>query len=177
MEDEQANTSNEDRRQIEEQGVDALPVDDLKLKDLDNIGWSGSPAHIDAVRTALNRVAGGEVDYLAVRDATGVPISIGGVDYSKNPGTGTLWQLATREDLRGLGIGTRLILALEEKVKARGFDEAVLGVEVENTRAKALYERLGYEVYGRGKDSWEEEDDQGQRSTYHTELYLLKKKL
>lgn len=177
MEDEQANTFSEDRRRIEEQGVDALLVDELSLEDLENIGWSGSPAHIDAVRTALNRVAGGEVDYLAVRDATGVPISIGGVDYSKNPSKGALWQLATREDLRGLGIGTRLILALEEKVESRGLNEAVLKVEVENTRAKALYERLGYEVYGRGKDSWEEEDDQGQRRVYHTELYLLKKKL
>jgi ribosomal protein S18 acetylase RimI-like enzyme len=169
--------SKEARRQIEERGVGTLVVDDLNFKDLENIAWSGGPAHPEAVRKALERVSKGEVDYMAIRDASGMPISIGGVDYSIRPGKGSLWQLATREELRGLGIGTKLITALEQRIKDRGLKEAVIGVEVDNPRARALYERLGYILYGQDKESWEEMDTNGEPYTYHADVDLLKKEL
>jgi GNAT superfamily N-acetyltransferase len=47
-------------------------------------------------------------------------------------------------DLRSHGIGTLLMRKAEQSIFARGFRQVVLGVGIENTRARAFYERLGY---------------------------------
>ncbi len=157
--------------------VDSLIVDNLTLKDLDKISWSGTPTHIRYVKEALERVEKGKVDYLAVRDAKGNPTSIGGVDYNVHKDAGTLWQITTKESLRGLGIGTRLIKELENRIKSRGINVAMLGVENENTRAQNLYKKLGYEICGETNDSWEQEDEAGKLSTHYADGVLMKKSL
>ena len=53
----------------------------------------------------------------------------------------------------------------------------MLGVEDSNTRARALYDRLGYRACGHEQDSWPEQDDQGNVVTYHAELTLMRKRL
>lgn len=157
--------------------VVSLIISDLAISDLEHISWSGSATHIIYVRKALERVEKGEVDYLAVRTPDGLPVSIGGVDYKSHENAGTMWQLVTREYLRGLGIGTKLINALEQKIKDRKINLAMVGVEDTNPRARALYEKLGYEVCGEEQDSWEEEDKDGNKVTHHAQVILLKKEL
>jgi len=132
---------------------------------------------VPAVTSALRRTEQGEVDYLAVRSPGGWPVSIGGVDYAAHEGAGTLWQLATHGELAGLGIGTCLIAALEDRIRARGLPWAMQGVADSNTRARALYDRLGYEACGHEQDSWPEQDNQGNVVTYHAELTLMRKRL
>jgi ribosomal protein S18 acetylase RimI-like enzyme len=158
-------------------GAGSLTVDDLTPADLGRIAWSGGPLHTPAVARALERAEKGEVDYLAVRSPDGWPVSIGGVDYAAHEGAGTLWQLSTHGELTGLGIGTCLIAALEDRIRARGLPWAMLGVEDCNTRARALYHRLGYEDCGHAQDSWPEADDQGNVYTYHAEVTLMRKRL
>jgi ribosomal protein S18 acetylase RimI-like enzyme len=165
------------RAAIRRDGAASLTVNDLTAADLGRIAWSGGPLHVPAVAHALERAEQGEVDYLAVRSPDGWPVSIGGVDYGAHNGAGTLWQLATHGELTGLGIGTCLITALEDRIGARGLPWAMLGVEVGNTRARALYDRLGYEPCGHARDSWPEADDQGNVFTYHAELTLMRKRL
>ncbi len=155
--------------------VNSLIVDNLTINDLDKISWSGSPTHIRYVKEALERVEKGEVDYLAVRDEEGHPISIGGVDYKVHKDAGTMWQIITKESLRGLGIGTRLIKELENRIKSRGINVAMLGVEKENTKAQDLYKKLGYEVCGETKDSWEQEDGEGKVSIHYADGVLMRK--
>ena len=46
---------------------------------------------------------------------------------------------------RSKGIGSRLLDAAELLVKQPGYARMGLGVAVDNPRARALYERLGYE--------------------------------
>ena len=167
----------ETRTAITEQGVNALTLDDLTLDDLPDITWSGGPLHPRAVADALIRVKLGEVEYLAIRAPSGEPICIGGIDYAKHEGAGYIWQLATVEDLRGLGLGTRLIKTAERRIKKHGRSEAILGVEEANTRAKALYDRLGYTVYKRVKDSWEEGDKDGKAFIYRADVVLMRKAL
>ena len=59
--------------------------------------------------------------------------------------------LAVEENARGLGIGTRLLAAAEDH--ARRLDPHLfICVSSFNTRAKALYERLGYAAIGELKD-------------------------
>lgn len=157
--------------------VNFLTIDNLTISDLENIFWSGSATHVRYVKEALERAEKGEVDYLAVRDSNGIPISIGGVDYISHPNTGTMWQLVTKESVRGLGIGTKLIKALEQKIKDRKINLAMVGVEDTNLGAKSLYERLGYKVCGQEEDSWEEEDQYGNKSIHKARVILLSKNL
>ncbi|XDG07059.1 hypothetical protein ABKA04_006674 [Annulohypoxylon sp. FPYF3050] len=45
---------------------------------------------------------------------------------------------------QGLGVGSKLIAAVEEMAKTEGFEQLWLTVWEENTRSQQLYERLGY---------------------------------
>lgn len=47
-------------------------------------------------------------------------------------------------EARGQGVGTRLLDAIAEEARLRGYQEVRLDVVDENTRARALYERVGY---------------------------------
>ena len=157
--------------------VDGLRVDDLTETDLPSLGWSGTRLHLVSVRRALERVRSGEVEYLAVRAPNGDPTAKVGIDRAATPGAGTLWQMATIQELRGLGIGTHLISAAENRIRNRGLTVAKLDVEVDNPRAQTLYERLGYREASRRPASWDVEDPDGSISRYETVVATLRKDL
>lgn len=165
------------RDAIKQRGVEALEVGDLIKSDLPDVAWAGGPLHLESIAKALDRAAAGEVEYLAVRAPDGKPISIGGIDYMAHEGAGTLWQLSTRGELQGLGLGTHLIEEAEKRIRERGLDTATIGVEDNNPRARALYERLGYRPVGREQASWPRQRDDGQIEMYETEETILSKKL
>jgi ribosomal protein S18 acetylase RimI-like enzyme len=158
-------------------GVGTLRVDDLIVDDLQRLGWSGNRSHLRKVEGQLARAARGEVEYLAVRSPGGFPIAVGAIDYKQHDAAGTLFQLATVESLRGLGIGTRLIAEAERRIRRRGLQTAMVGVEDDNPRARNLYERLGYEVCSLEEQSWETEDERGNPYTKHARVILLRKEL
>jgi GNAT superfamily N-acetyltransferase len=58
---------------------------------------------------------------------------------------GRLFQMAVTPALQGRGLGARLVIALEEELRRRGFTHVHL-----HARASVVpfYERLGYAVYG-----------------------------
>ena len=56
--------------------------------------------------------------------------------------------LLVAEQYRSQGIGAQILLAAERLVKERGYSQIGLSVDVHNTRAYALYERLGYHNIG-----------------------------
>src|SRR5918997_3714177 len=145
----------------------ALTVDRLTVADLPAIEWSGGPRHLEAVWGALARE--GEVDYLAVRDASGTPVAIGGIDYAKIPDAGVIWQLCTHPEKRSRGLGTLLIQAMETHISAREMRCAIVGVEDVNPRARALYETLGYREFRRVQESWEMDADDGTVALNETE--------
>ena len=158
-------------------GAGALEVDDLRRFDLALLGWSGSPLHIRSIAKALDRVTSGEMDYFVVRAPTGEPIAKGGIDYRDGHGPGKLWQLATHPELRSLGIGTFLVGALENRIRSRGISVAWLGVEVNNPRASALYQRLGYRPFANENARWEAQDEKGNTFWYETDLVLMRRRL
>jgi ribosomal protein S18 acetylase RimI-like enzyme/predicted kinase len=165
------------RSLIAEDGTNALPVDELTRDDLPRVAWSGGRLHLESVGRALDRAERGEVEYLAVRAPDGAPVAKGGIDYRQHPGAGTLWQLATHADLQSLGIGSRLIAEAERRIRRRGLSRSVLGVEDDNARARALYERLGYAPCGHEHASWPTEDATGRPAMHHAEITLLDKRL
>ncbi|MGW4806739.1 GNAT family N-acetyltransferase [Kitasatospora sp. NPDC004272] len=154
-----------------------LTVRDLTEADLPSCGWAGSPKHVRELVHQLRRAEAGEVDYLAVCTPVGLPVAVGGVDYTPAPGAGTLWQLGVHPALRSCGIGTLLIRAAEQRITARGLAVAELGVEESNPRARALYERLGYRAFGRALDGWDVEDADGTLRRHETVCTLMRRRL
>lgn len=94
----------------------------------------------------------GAVHVLAVRD-DGTPLGTGrlltgAAAAAKNggeSGIGALGRLAVRRTARGLGVGARLVAAIEDTARARGLTAVDLHAQ---THALGFYARLGYEVYG-----------------------------
>lgn len=150
---------------------------DLTPADLESCSWAGSDHHLRGVARELERARTGDVDYLAVCTAADIPIAKGGVDYRAIEGAGTLWQLAVHPALQSCGIGTVLIGAAEQRIKARGLLQAELGVEERNARARALYERLGYVAYDSRPDSWDEQAPDGTLRRYETTCTWMRKRL
>lgn len=157
--------------------VGSLVVDDLRPDEVEAIAWSGSPRHLQSVAEALQRAAKGAVEYLVIRAPTGEPVATGGVDFEDERAPGKIWQVATHPELQSLGLGTRLIHELEERVRHRGFNKAWLAVEVSNPRGHRLYERLGYVEFGRETEGWEAQREDGGLFWYETDVILMERRL
>ena len=155
----------------------AVRARDLRADEVLSLGWAGAPSHLDAVAAELRRRDAGQVDYLAVCGPRDVPLGIGGVDHVRHEGAGTIYQLAVQPALQSHGLGTLLVRALEARVRARGADRVMLLVGVDNPRAQALYERLGYREAGTETDRWSYVDDTGCSVDVADECVLMVKEL
>jgi ribosomal protein S18 acetylase RimI-like enzyme len=81
------------------------------------------------------------------------------------------------EALRSCGLGTALIAAAENRIRRRGVLRAELGVELDNPRARALYERLGYAAFDERPDAWDEQAPDGTIRRYETVCTIMAKDL
>ncbi|TDC14349.1 GNAT family N-acetyltransferase [Kribbella albertanoniae] len=151
-----------------------LTVRDLTLEDLPTLGES--PSKLTSMVTELGRAERGEVDYLAVCTPSGQAVGYGAVDYTKPPGGATIYQLTVLTPFQSCGIGTILIYALEDHIRARGIPFAELGIDDASPRPQALYERLGYVVSGTELGSWDIDTPDGP-ARYETTITLLRKQL
>ncbi|KUM97840.1 GCN5 family acetyltransferase [Streptomyces yokosukanensis] len=154
-----------------------LSARDLVHADLESLGWAGSAHHLADVSRQLERARFGEVDYLAVCPASNIPVAKCGVDYRVKEGVGTLWQVAVHPALQSCGIGTFLVEVAQQRIRNRGLRHAELAVEENNSRARALYERLGYVAYDCRPDSWDEQAPDGSLRRYETMCVLMRKEL
>ena len=154
-----------------------LTIRDLTAEDLPSCAWLGSASYLASFASGLEHASRGEADYLAVCPPSGLPVALGGVGYANTPGTGRLRQLAVHPALQSCGIGTLLIQAAEQRIRARGLHQAELKVEESNPRARALYERLGYLACGREPSSWDTEAADGSLTRYETVCTLMRKEL
>jgi ribosomal protein S18 acetylase RimI-like enzyme len=68
------------------------------------------------------------------------PRGVAGAPYLKSVGV--------RPDARGRGVGSRLIAHVEAVCRQQGGRDVFLCVSSFNVRARALYERLGFELVG-----------------------------
>jgi ribosomal protein S18 acetylase RimI-like enzyme len=154
-----------------------LTVRDLTEADLPACGWYGTATDLAYVAEAIQRARRGEVDYLAVCPPSGLPVAVGGVDYTKPPGAATIWQLSVQAELRSCGIGSVLIGALEQRARGRGLRWVELGVDDNSSRPRGLYERLGYVVSGNEIGSWDQQAADGSTTRYETQITLMRKQL
>jgi hypothetical protein len=75
------------------------------------------------------------------------------------------------------GIGTVLINVAEQRIVARHLHRAELSVEDGNTRARSLYERLGYTAIGVAYERWDEERQDGTIAAREATCVVMRKEL
>jgi ribosomal protein S18 acetylase RimI-like enzyme len=138
-----------------------VTVGDLRDDEVPGLGWAGRPGYCESVAEELAGRDAGVLDYLAVRGPAGLPIAVGGVRFDRRRDSGTIYQLSVMPVFQSCGVGTTLIRALEDRARDRGASHVDLGVTDGNSRARALYERLGYVEFARGTDEWTYRDEDG----------------
>lgn len=67
--------------------------------------------------------------------------------------------IAVREDCRRRHVGSRLMRALLKTLRMNGIESVLLEVRDSNSAAKALYEKLGFQLVGRLRGYYEDEED------------------
>ena len=127
---------------------------DLEPSDLSELDWSGGAEHLNSIAEVLALMVADQAEYLVAELPNGRLVAAGGADLRPVPGAGVLWQLVVHPLLQGLGLGTSLVAALEQRLDARGLAEARLSVEHDNPDAARLYRRLGYRELGSAVESW-----------------------
>jgi ribosomal protein S18 acetylase RimI-like enzyme len=85
---------------------------------------------------------------LVAEDTGGKPLGfihlVDETDYYTRRESGHIADLVVAAEARGRGVGETLIVAAEQWARARGYSLLTLNVFIENTRARALYERTGF---------------------------------
>ena len=153
-----------------------ITVDPLMPDEVRFLGWSGGPTHLANVSRQLERVPAGETDYLVVR-ADDTMVCKGAIDFAKEPGVGIIWQVATHPSLEGLGLAMTLVHELENRAARRHLSSVGLAVELDNPRARRLYEHLGYQPVGESEESWMSDRPDGSTFLYRTTVTLMSKQL
>lgn len=85
-------------------------------------------------------------DHLLARNAAGEIVAVGRIHFPA-PDIAQIRYMATREDHRGLGIGSSILARLERIAVIKGARSILLNAR---TGAAPFYQRLGYAIVGPG---------------------------
>lgn len=153
-----------------------LRVRDVRGDDIGKLEWWGSMIHWREInrRTYSDHLAGTRLWLVA--DVRGFPIGQVVIDVASHD-YAYLYALRVHEPFQGLGVGTQLIGVGEQAARAHGFRLLQLAVEKTNTRARALYERLGFEIYTQRVDVWSYVDHMSQTHWVHEDVWGMRKGL
>lgn len=147
-------------------------------EDLRALEWYGRfRDHREIIEEAFRRqVSGDNLMFLAV--ANGFPAGQIWADLARGGEDGALfWAFRTFPLLRGMGIGRRLLAVAERELARRGVRHVEIGVEKDNPRARALYERLGYTLDREIREAYEYTTPDGERMRVPIEEWMLRKEL
>ena len=165
--------------------VDVRP---LAADDLAHIQQALPPEHPEAHVRRLADQRAGRVTYL-IAWAEGRAVGHALVRWGGATNPELRWLLDTRErhpyveallvhrSLRSRSVGSQILDAAEALTQRRGVRQIGLAVAVENVRARALYERLGYRDIGLGEfgNAWSYVDEDGNEvAESETCTYLVK---
>jgi GNAT superfamily N-acetyltransferase len=143
----------------------------------------GSKSPIEAERVTFRRLTGSDLDrifsrlsrqkgvewleaqerghvHVAVAEVDGAPVGRAGLDLVKkgNEGVAILWAAHVEPAWQSRGVGSLLFAHLEDVARSRGFSVIELGVGKKNPRARGLYARLGYTIWGEQVERWSYRD-------------------
>jgi ribosomal protein S18 acetylase RimI-like enzyme len=145
--------------------------------DLPGLEWYGLfSAHREVFRDAFARQERGE-DLMLLAVLNGFPVGQTWIDLARRraESAGLLWAVRVYPFLQGMGIGTRLLRAAEEALRARDYEWAEIGVEKSNPRARRLYERQGYRIVGELREEFRFTRPDGEAASEALEEWVLRK--
>jgi len=161
-----------------------LIVRDARETDLEALEWGDEYAHYRKVyrRTFDETRTGRRVMLLAEWNgelAGQVFLQLRSTDpeFADGKDRGYLYSLRVKGAYRGLGIGTRLVVAAEARLREQGYREAVVAAAKGNPAARRLYERLGYQVFMEDPGQWSYIDHLEQRREVIEPCWVLVKRL
>ena len=99
---------------------------------------------LDAFNIAITGIDDWHALAIFVRDDDGQIVA--GLTGGTWAGYLEIQNLWVREDLRGQGLGRRLLLAAEQEARARGCTQVLL--DTHDFQAPEFYKKLGYSVFG-----------------------------
>ena len=88
-----------------------------------------------------------------------------------------LYGFRVQPQYRNQGIGTKIMQAIEDDLKQRGFLQVTLNVGQDNHDARRFYERLRYFVVDSDPGRWSYIDDKGKRRDMHEPAWRMIKDL
>ena len=146
----------------------------VRANDLPKLEWFGTMAHWRNVtrRTFSDHQAGQRLMFVAALNdfpIGQVVIDVTPRDYAY------LYALRVMDPLRGLGIGTALLRIGDYVAYEHGFRQIQLAVEKNNTAARRLYERLGYDIWTQRVDTWSYVDHLNQTHWVNEDVYGMRK--
>lgn len=147
--------------------------------DLPLLEWYGQYIHFRRVyqRTYHEQTQGGR--WMLVADLNGFPVGQLFVvpELSYYPQTGYFYSFRVMDHLQGLGIGTHLLHYGEALLHAGGIQSALISAVKSNSRARQLYERLGYRVFREDEGRWQYTNHLGEVIEVHEPCWILEKQL
>jgi ribosomal protein S18 acetylase RimI-like enzyme len=97
--------------------------------------------------------------------------------YADGAKRGYLYALRVKPAFQNRGLGTRILEAAEKELRRRGMNTASIGVEKNNPRARALYERRGYRIIADDPGRWSYVDHEGNIQEVLEPAWLMEKRI
>jgi ribosomal protein S18 acetylase RimI-like enzyme len=164
--------------------VDEIVIRPAREFDLSGLEWDGQYARYRRVfhHAFLDTLSGKRIMLVAdagqlVAGQIFAQLSSADSRFADGIGRGYLYALRVRPEWQGRGLGTRLILAAERELSARGFTFAVISAGKDNPRALQLYQRLGYRIFAEDPGVWYFVDVNGQPQSVEEPCWVLEKSL
>ena len=156
-----------------------VTIRECARNDLPGLEWWGMFSHHrEIIEDAFARQERGE-NLMLIAFAGGSPVGQAWVELAvrADEGAGLLWAVRVHPALQGLGLGTRLLDAAERALRERGYAWAEIGVEKDNPRARALYERVGYRLHRELREEYGYTHPGGQPVRHVIDEWMLRKDL
>lgn len=120
----------------------------------------------------------GKLVYL-VAEANHFPVGQVEADLVRFQDTSVGYIMALRvlPPFQNLGIGARLMTAVEQAIFHQGILTAQLNVEKSNHLAQQLYEKLGYQMIGEETTPWSYTTPEGEVKTVNESEWIMQKSL
>lgn len=146
----------------------------MQAEDLPSLEWEGEYTHFRKVyRKVYDRMLAGQAVMWAM-ELPGHEIigqafvqlkDIKNIKTRPDERQAYIHSFRIRPAYRSIGLGRKLLAFIESDLTQRGYDYAALNVGLTNHRAKRLYTRMGYRIFGRDAGDW----------SYHDHLGVLRK--
>jgi ribosomal protein S18 acetylase RimI-like enzyme len=164
--------------------IETFTIRHVQLNDLPALEWDGQYHHYRAVfQRAFDEAQAGQRVLLLAEAAEAVvgqvfvQLNSSEQQFADGAGRGYIYALRVRSEWRNHGLGSRLVQAAEDELRARGFQTAVIAAGKDNPDARRLYERLGYRVFTEDPGVWYFTDVNGVQQVLEEPCWVMEKSL